>query len=193
MALGRRGKRRLVVATAVVIQTLVEVVFSVVSSRHSSSTTHRPETRIKPDFHLATAREAVEKTREQRGDAGAKMVLPPIRRSRGKPANPRQYWPSRRQKVHWRTSGPRNSGGQGRNRTTDTRIFSPLLYQLSYLAPGAGHLRGALPGRVRVCAADSRREARNLNRRADAAGRVRMVNLPGSSSRDLRSHRTGCL
>ena len=26
------------------------------------------------------------------------------------------------------------SGGQGRNRTTDTRIFSPLLYQLSYLA-----------------------------------------------------------
>ena len=33
-------------------------------------------------------------------------------------------------------------GGQGRNRTTDTRIFSPLLYQLSYLAasgtPGEG-------------------------------------------------------
>ena len=27
-----------------------------------------------------------------------------------------------------------NLGGQGRNRTTDTRIFSPLLYQLSYLA-----------------------------------------------------------
>ena len=27
-------------------------------------------------------------------------------------------------------------GGQGRNRTTDTRIFSPLLYQLSYLAIG---------------------------------------------------------
>ncbi len=34
-------------------------------------------------------------------------------------------------------------GAQGRNRTTDTRIFSPLLYQLSYLgvlifAPVAG-------------------------------------------------------
>ena len=28
----------------------------------------------------------------------------------------------------------RKCGGQGRNRTTDTRIFSPLLYQLSYLA-----------------------------------------------------------
>ena len=25
-------------------------------------------------------------------------------------------------------------GGQGRDRTADTRIFSPLLYQLSYLA-----------------------------------------------------------
>lgn len=27
-----------------------------------------------------------------------------------------------------------NFGGQGQNRTADTRIFSPLLYQLSYLA-----------------------------------------------------------
>ena len=27
-----------------------------------------------------------------------------------------------------------NSGGLGQNRTADTRIFSPLLYQLSYLA-----------------------------------------------------------
>ena len=26
------------------------------------------------------------------------------------------------------------NGGQGQNRTADTRIFSPLLYQLSYLA-----------------------------------------------------------
>ena len=29
---------------------------------------------------------------------------------------------------------PELDGGQGRNRTTDTRIFNPLLYQLSYLA-----------------------------------------------------------
>ncbi len=28
----------------------------------------------------------------------------------------------------------RGIGGQGGNRTCDTRIFSPLLYQLSYLA-----------------------------------------------------------
>ena len=27
------------------------------------------------------------------------------------------------------------NGAQGRIRTTDTRIFSPLLYQLSYLGP----------------------------------------------------------
>ena len=29
-------------------------------------------------------------------------------------------------------------GGQGRDRTGDTRIFSPLLYQLSYLATAVG-------------------------------------------------------
>ncbi len=34
------------------------------------------------------------------------------------------------------------NGAQGRNRTTDTRIFSPLLYQLSYLGTGT-----AAPGR----------------------------------------------
>jgi hypothetical protein len=33
---------------------------------------------------------------------------------------------------------------QGRNRTTDTRIFSPLLYQLSYLgAPERSAYRGS--------------------------------------------------
>jgi hypothetical protein len=30
----------------------------------------------------------------------------------------------------------KKNGGQEWNRTTDTRIFSPLLYQLSYLATG---------------------------------------------------------
>jgi len=29
----------------------------------------------------------------------------------------------------------KGSGAQGRNRTSDTRIFNPLLYQLSYLGP----------------------------------------------------------
>ena len=39
-------------------------------------------------------------------------------------------------------------GGQGRNRTTDTRIFSPLLYQLSYLAAfGEGRVLDRSRGR----------------------------------------------
>ena len=41
-------------------------------------------------------------------------------------------------------------GAQGRNRTSDTRIFSPLLYQLSYLGPpnlgpGTAPYRGSPP------------------------------------------------
>jgi hypothetical protein len=32
-------------------------------------------------------------------------------------------------------NGGFGSGGEEGNRTPDTRIFSPLLYQLSYLAP----------------------------------------------------------
>jgi hypothetical protein len=37
------------------------------------------------------------------------------------------------------------ASGQGGNRTPDTRIFSPLLYQLSYLAVGAGNIgRGSI-------------------------------------------------
>ena len=37
----------------------------------------------------------------------------------------------------------KKSGAQTRIRTTDTRIFNPLLYQLSYLgiAPAAGAVR----------------------------------------------------
>ena len=32
------------------------------------------------------------------------------------------------------TLGSQQFGGLGRNRTTDTRIFNPLLYRLSYRA-----------------------------------------------------------
>jgi hypothetical protein len=32
-------------------------------------------------------------------------------------------------------------GGPGRNRTTDTRIFNPLLYQLSYQAKGGEYAK----------------------------------------------------
>ena len=42
------------------------------------------------------------------------------------------------------------NGGQGRNRTIDTRIFSPLLYQLSYLAAGGrARIRPAKKGGVK--------------------------------------------
>ena len=43
---------------------------------------------------------------------------------------------------------PFNLGGPGRNRTTDTRIFNPLLYRLSYQAKGM-----SIDKRSRVCKA----------------------------------------
>jgi hypothetical protein len=43
---------------------------------------------------------------------------------------------------------PREIRGQGRNRTGDTRIFNPLLYQLSYLAIVMG--RGQSPRAAQV-------------------------------------------
>ena len=36
-----------------------------------------------------------------------------------------------------------NTGGLGRNRTTDTRIFQPLLYRLSYRAEASDDLSAA--------------------------------------------------
>ncbi len=39
------------------------------------------------------------------------------------------------------------SGGLGRNRTTDTRIFNPLLYQLSYQANEARQYSRLAPQR----------------------------------------------
>ena len=42
----------------------------------------------------------------------------------------------------------KGDGAQGRNRTTDTRIFSPLLYQLSYLG---AWLYGGHHASVAVC------------------------------------------
>ena len=38
------------------------------------------------------------------------------------------------------------SGAQGRTRTGDTRIFSPVLYQLSYLSVSVNHV----PNRLRI-------------------------------------------
>ena len=48
-------------------------------------------------------------------------------------------------------------GGQGQNRTADTGIFSPLLYQLSYLAlKGERVLNRAQPGQSSRAAEISR-------------------------------------
>ena len=41
-------------------------------------------------------------------------------------------------------------GAQGRNRTTDTRIFNPLLYRLSYLGLEVSSLAGLPTGKRRV-------------------------------------------
>ena len=50
------------------------------------------------------------------------------------------------------------NGAQGRNRTTDTRIFSPLLYQLSYL----GLARAGRP--IRVSGGQARQSGRVIAR-----------------------------
>ena len=56
---------------------------------------------------------------------------------RARRAGSEEIWGLEQVRVHdlKHTFGRRlRAAGQGRNRTTDTRIFSPLLYQLSYLA-----------------------------------------------------------
>ena len=58
------------------------------------------------------------------------------------------------------------NGGQGRNRTTDTRIFSPLLYQLSYLAAG---VEGRVLDRP-AAGASSNRCAKSLILRSNRSG-----------------------
>jgi hypothetical protein len=48
------------------------------------------------------------------------------------------------------------NGAQGRNRTTDTRIFSPLLYRLSYLGIASlqmGRKAGVIEGQGSGCPA----------------------------------------
>ena len=52
------------------------------------------------------------------------------------------FWPSAefaiKRKPHNRLRGLPFGGATGRNRTSDTRIFSPLLYQLSYRGRKSG-------------------------------------------------------
>ena len=87
---------------------------------------------------------------------------------------------------------PKKIGGQGRNRTTDTRIFSPLLYQLSYLA---------IPGQSarRACGALLRDDVRSNEQNPGSDTRTSGVldRLHPSPSRNPRSikrppSRTAC-
>jgi hypothetical protein len=63
-----------------------------------------------------------------------------------------------------------NPGGQGRNRTVDTRIFNPLLYQLSYLATSCCPVRASGGGII----ANSSQLAKEISIRSfDSARSVR--------------------
>src|SRR5438876_6493947 len=68
------------------------------------------------------------------------------------------------------------ASGQGRNRTADTRIFSPLLYQLSYLADEAGQELSEPTGEVGV----------PVQRGVAATGRV--LSLPHAAPHVPESH-----
>ena len=60
-------------------------------------------------------------------------------------------------------------GGSGRNRTTDTRIFNPLLYRLSYRAKGTKYTQALESQATRVRGLAKRRYNSFVNPRADAA------------------------
>jgi hypothetical protein len=75
-------------------------------------------------WDLATAREQLDRHQGATGEADSEPVNDERRPGRGAFRVERRL-----------------SSGQGRNRTSDTRIFSPLLYQLSYLA-GSRNLNG---------------------------------------------------
>ena len=92
-------------------------------------------------------------------------------------------------------------GAQGRNRTSDTRIFSPLLYQLSYLGAGAGESSLLPPPRssrfigdsfrpVQIVARGCRRQTRCPGQgawtTADAGAFARLTHLPDCTARHRR-------
>ena len=79
---------------------------------------------LPPPFHCALL--AYGSIRKYNRKKSEKIVL--NRHKRQKPTTTRQLCNTTPPKGHG------GSGGQERDRTADTRIFSPLLYQLSYLA-----------------------------------------------------------
>jgi hypothetical protein len=71
------------------------------------------------------------------GDRSTGEIAPPQTAKIGQGAQPKPRNCPRWVK-NWRKSEDR--GAQGRNRTTDTAIFSRMLYQLSYLGTDAAAL-----------------------------------------------------
>src|SRR5690606_33166884 len=69
------------------------------------------------------------------------------------PIRPRRRMLGTKQKAQPHRLGqmPESLGGPGRNRTTDTRIFNPLLYQLSYQAKARKYSKA-----IGLCKADWR-------------------------------------
>jgi hypothetical protein len=59
--------------------------------------------------------------------------LTPPERTQNRPL-PCVFWGKQKRKRPTEKGWALNGGGLGRNRTIDTRIFNPLLYQLSYRA-----------------------------------------------------------
>jgi DNA-binding transcriptional MerR regulator len=86
----------------------------------------------------APARKLAQVLRERRAEEGRSGRLldagPPPRGTCRTARNPAWRRGTRKQERPTDSGWALNGGGLGRNRTTDTRIFNPLLYQLSYQA-----------------------------------------------------------
>src|SRR3546814_51696 len=82
---------------------------------------------------------------------------------------------------------PRRGGAQGRSRTTDTAIFSRVLYQLSYLGPTTAwkarytENRPPGPGRPGACECFHARRAWSVMRGPDPASHAPEREIAGSS------------
>ena len=79
---------------------------------------------------------------EVSADGCARGTIPDVRRQQGHFASTRATFTRTRQidqikrSTYVHASGLQHGSGQSRDRTGDTRIFSPVLYQLSYLSSG---------------------------------------------------------
>src|SRR5262245_42650969 len=93
------------------------------------------------------------------------------------------------QSPNWLTS-KKGECGQGQNRTADTRIFSPLLYRLSYLARSLEYslkVAGSQDWRLRftVLFCSLLDEVDHLALKMDAGQRVDFLNTRGAGDVDL--------